>query len=254
MKCSRPCSLRIAAGASVFFARLRRSLACNMLVRATILRQQSTFTFTLPTVVTPHVGLLYTAAILSRGTEKALFYLPRPRSEKLGGEARQVEQSYSDILGQNGRYVTKAHAHPLRFGSRGLFVFDASPKCVDREGQERRPYRDGEENRYFQLPLLRTPIQHRVFSQKRLRWRDYPNIPFAYTHINLKMLRFNFTLGLNFIFFCFKLLIVYYHTQKQKKIEFKPRMKLNHNIYTWTEMLIQEHNREFCCLYSLDFD
>ena len=92
------------------------------------------------------------------------------------------------------------------------------------------------------------------FSWKSFRWKDYPNIPFAYTHINLKMLRFNFTLGLNFIFFCFKLLIVHYHTQKQKKIEFKPRMKLNHNIYTLTEMLIQEHNREVCCLYSLDFD
>ena len=188
------------------------------------------------------MGLINTAAILFLETEKTLFYLPRPRNENLGGEARQVKQSYSDILGQNGRHVTKALAQPLRFGSRGLFVFDTSTKCVDREGLERRPYRDGEDNRYFQLPLL------------SFHWRDYPNIPFAYTHINLKMLRFNFTLGLNFIFFCFKLLIVHYHTQKQKKIEFKPRMKLNHNIYTLTEMLIQEHNREFCCFYSLDFD
>ena len=81
--------------------------------------------------------LIHTGAILSRETEKALFYLPRPRSEKLGGEARQVKQSYSDILGQNGPFVTKAHAQPLLFGSRGLFVFDTSPKCVDREGLER---------------------------------------------------------------------------------------------------------------------
>ena len=43
------------------------------------------------------------------------------------------------------------------------------------------------------------------------------------------MLWFNFILGLNFIFFCFKLIIKYYHTQKQKKIEFKPRIELNHN-------------------------
>ena len=200
------------------------------------------------------MGLINTAAILFLETEKALFYLPRPRNEKLGGEARQVKQSYSDILGQNGRHVTNALAQPLRFGSRGLIVFDTSTKCVDREGLERRPYRDGEDNRYFQLPLLRTPVQHRVFSWKSFRWRDYPNIPFAYTHINLKMLRFNFILGLNFIFSCFKLLIVHYHSQKQKKIEFKSRMKLNHNIYTLTEMLIQEHNREFCCLCSLDFD
>ena len=44
-------------------------------------------------------------------------------------------------------------------------------------------------------------------------------------------LRFNFILGLNFIFFCFKIIIIHYHTQKQKKIKFKPRIKLNHNTY-----------------------
>ena len=45
------------------------------------------------------------------------------------------------------------------------------------------------------------------------------------------MLWFNFFLGLNFIFLCFKLIIIHYHTQKQRKIKFKPRKKLNHNIY-----------------------
>ena len=45
------------------------------------------------------------------------------------------------------------------------------------------------------------------------------------------MLWFNFILGSNFIFLCFKLIIIYYHTQKQRKIKFKPRTKLNHNIY-----------------------
>ena len=45
------------------------------------------------------------------------------------------------------------------------------------------------------------------------------------------MLWFKFILGLNFIFFCFKVIIIHYHTQKQKKIKFKPRIKLNHNIY-----------------------
>ena len=40
------------------------------------------------------MGLIHTAAILSRLTEKDLFYHPRPRSEKLGSEARQVKQSY----------------------------------------------------------------------------------------------------------------------------------------------------------------
>ena len=46
------------------------------------------------------------------------------------------------------------------------------------------------------------------------------------------MLSFNFILGLNFLFFCFKLIIVHYHTQTQKKIKLKPRIKLNHKIYT----------------------
>ena len=34
------------------------------------------------------------------------------------------------------------------------------------------------------------------------------------------MLWFNFILGLNSIFFCFKLIIIHYHTQNQKKINF----------------------------------
>ena len=45
------------------------------------------------------------------------------------------------------------------------------------------------------------------------------------------MLWFNFILGLNFIFLCFKLIIIHYRTQKQRKMKFKPRTKLNHNIY-----------------------
>ena len=55
------------------------------------------------------MGLIHTAARLSGETEKALFYHPRPRSEKLGGEARQVKQSYFRLSGQNGRRVAKAH-------------------------------------------------------------------------------------------------------------------------------------------------
>ena len=46
------------------------------------------------------------------------------------------------------------------------------------------------------------------------------------------MLWFSFILGLNFIFFCFELIIIiHYHTQKQKKMKFKPGIKMNHNIY-----------------------
>ena len=55
------------------------------------------------------MGLIHTAAILSRETEKALFYRPRPRSEKLGGQARKVKQSYFSLSGQNGRRLTKTH-------------------------------------------------------------------------------------------------------------------------------------------------
>ena len=45
------------------------------------------------------------------------------------------------------------------------------------------------------------------------------------------MLWSNFILGLNYLFFCFKLIIIHYHTQKQKKRKFKPMIKLNYNIY-----------------------
>ena len=38
-------------------------------------------------------------------------------------------------------------------------------------------------------------------------------------------------LASNFIFLYFKLIIIYHHTQKQRKIKFKPRTKLTHNIY-----------------------
>ena len=54
------------------------------------------------------LSLIHTAAILSRETEKSLFYQPRPRSKKLGSEARQVKQSNFSLSGQNDRRVTKA--------------------------------------------------------------------------------------------------------------------------------------------------
>ena len=47
------------------------------------------------------------------------------------------------------------------------------------------------------------------------------------------MLYFNFILGLNFICLCFKLIMIHYHTQKQREITFKPRKKLNHNRYMY---------------------
>ena len=48
---------------------------------------------------------------------------------------------------------------------------------------------------------------------------------------NSCMLWSNFILGLNYLFFCFKLIIIHYHTQKQKKRKFKPKIILNYNIY-----------------------
>ena len=55
--------------------------------------------------------------------------------------------------------------------------------------------------------------------------------------ISLYMLWFNFILGLNFISLCFKLIIIHYHTQKQREIKFKPRMTLDHNIYIYKKDL-----------------
>lgn len=40
------------------------------------------------------------------------------------------------------------------------------------------------------------------------------------------ILLFNFTLGLIFIFFSFKLITIHYHTPQKKKITIKPRDKI----------------------------
>ena len=45
------------------------------------------------------------------------------------------------------------------------------------------------------------------------------------------MLWLNFILRLNFIFLCFKLImVIQYRTPKQRKITFKPRVKMNRNV------------------------
>ena len=45
-----------------------------------------------------------------------------------------------------------------------------------------------------------------------------------------------FILSTNFASLCFKLIITYYHTQKQRKMNFKPRIKLNYNTrIKWVE-------------------
>ena len=65
------------------------------------------------------------------------------------------------------------------------------------------------------------------------------------------MLWFSFILGLNFIFFCFKIIIRHYHTQKQRKIKVKLRIKLNRNTYKTIYMNQVLLNSEF--LLSLLF-
>ena len=47
----------------------------------------------------------------------------------------------------------------------------------------------------------------------------------------MPMLWFNFIFGLSLIFLCFRLIIIHYHTSKQREIKFEPRIKLNHNIF-----------------------
>ena len=43
---------------------------------------------------------------------------------------------------------------------------------------------------------------------------------------------FNFILGLHFISLCFKLIIIHYHTPKQRRNKkFKPKITLNHNSF-----------------------
>ena len=58
------------------------------------------------------------------------------------------------------------------------------------------------------------------------------------------MLWFNFILGLNFIFFCLKLIFIYYRTQEQKKIKFKWRIKLNRSIHLMTTEQLEEDGRK----------
>ena len=45
------------------------------------------------------------------------------------------------------------------------------------------------------------------------------------------MLWFNFILGLNLIFLCFKLIIIIIPHQNKAGKKFKPRIKLNYNVY-----------------------
>ena len=86
------------------------------------------------------------------------------------------------------------------------------------------------------LPIHTWEIWHKVFMDRLCRqwlvdwgWKNRKILKGKKTGTFVHMLRFNFTLVLNFISFCFKLTIIHYHNQKQQKIKLKPRIKLSHN-------------------------
>ena len=54
---------------------------------------------------------------------------------------------------------------------------------------------------------------------------------FIWRKVGTAKLWFSFILGLNSISICFKLVKIHYHIPKQRKIKFKPRIKLNHKVY-----------------------
>ena len=64
---------------------------------------------------------------------------------------------------------------------------------------------------------------------RNITW--YSADQWAKIRLAVYLLWFNFILGSNFIFLCFLLIIIHYHTQKQRKIKFEPSIKLNHNIF-----------------------
>ena len=75
--------------------------------------------------------------------------------------------------------------------------------------------------------ILRTS---KLAEKRQKKWRIFQCQELSW-YKRISMLWFNFILGSNFIFHCFKLVIIHYNTQKQKKTKFEPRIKLNHNIY-----------------------
>ena len=73
----------------------------------------------------------------------------------------------------------------------------------------------------------------KILSRKKKKFTLWqPKISNEKINKHLYLLGFNFILGLNVISLCFNFIIVHiYHTLKQKKIKFKARRKLNHNIF-----------------------
>ena len=103
---------------------------------------------------------------------------------------------------------------------RPLYIFPLNPDYV-----AARSLRSLRSN-YSWKEIYVSNLQH-VFTRTYLEDMDlFKTQPCKYF-----ILWFNFNFGLNFSFLCFELIIKHYHTQKQRKITFKPEIKLNHNIY-----------------------
>ena len=60
------------------------------------------------------------------------------------------------------------------------------------------------------------------------KWRFLTFFYFWYV-----MKHVNFILGLNFIFLCFKLIIIHYYTPNKEKWNLNQRIKLSHNIHNY---------------------
>ena len=68
------------------------------------------------------------------------------------------------------------------------------------------------------------------------------------------MLWFNFILGLKFIFLCFKVITIHYHTLKQREIKFKPtkgKTEPQHIICGLNLSLQCRLDQNFLCLLSI---
>ena len=75
-------------------------------------------------------------------------------------------------------------------------------------------------------------IVHELFLFVKRNYRQSVGNVLEMNEINI-MLLFNFILGLILIFSCFKIIIIHYHTQRQRKLKIKPIKKLNDNIITY---------------------
>ena len=80
----------------------------------------------------------------------------------------------------------------------------------------------------FDLNLGNTNSQHKEVVLKIFKTIDSSKDNFLQP---VDMLSFNFIFGSSFISHCFKLIIITYHTPKQREIKVKPRIKSNHNRY-----------------------